>query len=99
MYLQNDFDVTTTTNLDVLKMLTEGKDFDLLILDTELSKEIVLFCKEFRENNSDVPLLLTYVYENHNKTFDPDIRQYATTVFYKPFDLSEVTKQLAVLTV
>ncbi|MHB1687193.1 MAG: response regulator transcription factor [Ignavibacteriaceae bacterium] len=97
MYLQNDYNVTTTTDLYVLKMMTSCLDFDMIIIDTEPSKKIETFCQELRKTKTHVPIVLTYVYENQVKDFDKNIRRYANSIFYKPFDLNEVTKQLSAL--
>ncbi len=99
MYLQSDYSVTTTTNLSVLKMMTKHIKFDLIIMDTDPSKIIENVCKEIREQNPEIPIILTYVYENNNKIFDSNIRKYTSSIFYKPFDLSEVTRHLAALLV
>ena len=99
MYLQSDYNVTTTTNLNVLKMMTKHIKFDLIIMDTDPTKTIESICREMREDNPNLPIILTYVYENNNKIFDRSIRKYISSIFYKPFDLSEVTKHLAALLV
>ncbi len=99
MYLQNDYSVTTTTNLDVLRVMAKYITFDMVIIDAEPSKAIETTCKEIREQNSSIPIILTYVYENNSKVFDSNLRKYASSIFYKPFDLTEVTKELTGLLV
>ena len=99
MYLQNDYNVTTTTNLNILKSMTTNINFDMIIMDTDPSKSLETACREIREKDPCVPIILTYVYGNNNKTFDTNIRKYASSIFYKPFDLNEVTKELAALLV
>ncbi len=99
MYLQSDYNVTTTTNLNVLRMMSKHIKFDLIIMDTDPSKTIETTCKELRDHNPEIPIILTYVYENNHKTFDSNIRKYISSIFYKPFDLSEVTRHLTALLV
>ena len=99
MYFQNDYNVTTTTNLNVLKMMTSHIKFDMVILDTDPSKIVETVCKEIREQDSEVPIILTYVYRNNEKIFDTNIRKYANSIFYKPFDLNEVSKELTAMLV
>ena len=99
MYLQNDYSVTTTTNLDVLRTMSKHVHFDLIIIDAEPTKTLETACKELRELNPKIPIIITYVYENNSKDFDSNIRKYTSSIFYKPFDLSEVTKQLSALLV
>ncbi len=99
MYLQNDYNVTTTTNLNILKAMTSNIKFDMIIMDTDPSKSVENVCRGIRESDPDIPIILTYVYGNTNKVFDTNIRKYANSIFYKPFDLNEVTKELTALLV
>ncbi len=97
MYLQNDYSVTTTTNLNILKMIAENVKFDLVILDVKPSNLIENFCKELNEQYNNIPILLTYVYEKNYNQFDLNIRKYINSIFYKPVDLPEVSKYLTSL--
>ena len=99
MYFQNDYSVTTTTNLGVLKAIDKNLKMDLVIIDAEPSKSIEDVCKLLKEKNPEISIIVTYVYENNSKSFDTNIRKYANSIFYKPFDLSEVTSQLSALLV
>ncbi len=99
MYLQNSYQITTTTDLDVLQELVKNPGFDLLIMDAEPTKNIESFCKNLKLVNPSIQLFLSYVYRDNSKEFDVNIRKYAKTIFYKPFDLPEITKQLSFLTV
>ncbi len=99
MYWQNDFNVTTTTSLEVMRMVAFKIEFDMIILDTDPSKEVENFCRDLREKNSHIPIVLTFVYEQNSKEFDNNIRRYTNTIFYKPFDLNEITKHLSALIV
>lgn len=99
MYLQNDYNVTTTTSLSILKAMTNNIRFDMIIMDTDPSKTIENACQEIRGKDPDIPIILTYVYKHNQKSFDSNIRKYASSIFYKPFDLNEVTKELTALLV
>ncbi len=99
MYFQNDYSVTTSTNINVLKALDGNLKIDLFIIDAEPTKEVEDVCKILKEKNPNIPIILTYVYESNSKSFDKNIRKYASSIFYKPFDLSEVTRQLSTLLV
>ena len=96
MYLQNLYNITATTDLDVLKNVINTSDFDLVILDTEPSAKIEEFCKKIK-CEIKIPVILTYVYKNQLKDFDFNIRKYVNTIFYKPFDLNEVSMKLSAL--
>lgn len=99
MYLQDNYRVTTTTDIDVLNEIIDNAVFDLVILDAEPSKKVVEFCKKVNDINSKTPLVLTYVFNNRAKDLESNIRQYVKTIFYKPFDLSEVSIKLSSLAV
>ena len=97
MYLQDKFNVTTTTDIEVVKSLLPKSDFDIILLDTEPSKEIQEICMSVQSVKRVVPIILTYVYQNHIKELDSKIRPFVNSVFYKPFDLTEVANKLATL--
>jgi len=99
MYLQSDYNVTTTTDVSILKTMVKHIKFDLLIMDAQPSKSVEAFCKGMKEHNPEIPVILTYVYQDNNKLFDLNIRKYISSVFYKPFDLYEVSKYLTSLLV
>ncbi len=99
MYWQNDYNVTTTTSLEVLRKVAFELEFDMIIMDADPSIEVENFCRDLREKNPDIPLVLTYVYRQNAKDFDDKMRKYTNTIFYKPFDLTEVTEHLSALIV
>ncbi len=99
MYLQDNYMVTTTTDIDVLNEIIDNAIFDLVILDAEPSKIVEEFCKKVNNSNSKAPLVLTYVYNNRAKALESNIRKYVNTIFYKPFDLAEVSMKLSSLAV
>lgn len=98
MYLQDRYKVTTTTDLKVLKSVVHSSDFDLIIMDAEPTEEIELFCQEIKVTTG-IPVILTYVYKKQIDNFDNNIRRYVSSVFYKPFDLNEVSTKLTSLMV
>ncbi len=97
MYLHDDYNVTTTTDFSVLNNMTSNLNLDMVIIDTEPTKQIEEFCSNIKKIKPQLLVVLTYVYDNHVKDFDKSLRKYANTIFYKPFDLNEVTKQLMAL--
>lgn len=98
MYLQNRFHVTATTDIDVLKRLINSSEINLVILDTDPSLKIEHFCNMLK-NEMNIPVILTYVYRNNLKDFDQSIRKLVSSVFYKPYDLNEVSCKLMNLVV
>lgn len=97
MYLQDIYNVTTTTDLKVLEILVSKSDIDLVIIDDEPSKKIEALCKNIRFSNAALPVILTYVFKDQIKEVEADIRQYVSSIFYKPFDLNEISMKLSAL--
>ncbi len=98
MYLQNIYDVTVTTDLNVIKMLSTNSSVDLVIIDSDPNKEIESFCEELKEKNNKLPVIIFYVYKDKIKEIDNKIRKYVNTIFYKPYDFNEVSKLVSALT-
>jgi DNA-binding response OmpR family regulator len=97
MYLQDNYKVTTTTDLEILKSIVSSSHFDMLIMDSEPSETIEKLVKELRVENENFPIIMTYVFNNQIIDFESKIRKYISTIFYKPFDLSEVSLKLPAL--
>ncbi|MBZ0198867.1 MAG: hypothetical protein K8H86_03300 [Ignavibacteriaceae bacterium] len=97
VYLQDIYNVTTTTDLKVLEVLVNKSDINLVIIDDEPSKKIEALCKNIRCVNAALPVILTYVFKNQLKNNETDIRQYVSSIFYKPFDLNEISMKLSAL--
>jgi len=98
MYLQPNYSITTTTDIDDLKAICSSFSCDLIILDAPPSSEMEKLCKDLKLFKSETPIVLLYVFDNKFKTFEHNLRKYVTSVFYKPFDLDNVTQQLSMLT-
>ena len=94
MYLQTNYKVVATTDLEVVSSLICSKSADLVILDTEPSAEIQNKCEQFKQCRSDVPLILTYVFNNRIKDSEVKIKQFVNEIFYKPFDLNEISLKI-----
>ena len=98
MYLKDRYNITVSTDQDDLLKIIKCTDFNLVLIDMEPSDRMEKLCEEIKVVNPHVPIVLIYVYKNQNKEFDIKIRKFADTIFYKPFDLNEVTKELSSLT-
>jgi DNA-binding response OmpR family regulator len=98
MYLQNKYSFTITTDLKDFELILQNVDFDIVIMDAEPSKETENICRNIHRLKS-IPVIILYVYSSILKEFDKQIRKYVKTVFYKPFDLYEVTNALDSLVV
>jgi len=92
MYLQDRYHVTTTTDIDVLKAIVH-QGFDLILIDAEPSREIEQLC-QVAYNRFHIPVILTYVFKNQLEGIDATIRKVVSSIFYKPYDLTEVYNKL-----
>jgi DNA-binding response OmpR family regulator len=99
MYLQESYSVTATTNLKAIGAFAGSSDFDLIVLDDTPSKEILELCRDLKEMKPGVPVIITYVFDKKTKDIEPSLRQYVNSIFYKPYDLNEVTMKMASLLV
>jgi DNA-binding NtrC family response regulator len=94
MYLQTQYKVVATTDLNVVSSLISNKSADLVIMDTEPTAEVQIKCEEFKKCRADVPLILTYVFNNKVKESENKIKRFVSQIFYKPFDLNEISVKL-----
>ena len=99
MYLQESYSVTATTNLDAICAFTASSGFDLIIIDDSPNKKILELCQKLKEVKPNIPVILTYVFDKKIKEFEPSLRKCVTSIFYKPYDLNEVTMKMASLMV
>jgi DNA-binding response OmpR family regulator len=99
MYLQNSYRITATTDINVLEPVFAASDFDVIIMDAEPTEKIADLCKKLKMSNNNTPVILTYVYRNQIKELESGIKQYVNSIFYKPFDLNEVSSKLSALMV
>ena len=98
MYLQSNYNITTTSNIEDLKAICSSFNCDLIIIDAEPSKKMEEICKDIKSISPSIHIILVYVYDNKFKELEHNIRKYINTVFYKPFDLENVSQQLTALT-
>ena len=92
VYLQDKYNVTVSTDFHVLKSITKNNNFDLLIIDSEPDSKIEQLCAEINDSSSNLKVILTYVYNQKMGAAEKRLRKYISTVLYKPFDLTEISK-------
>jgi len=97
VYLQNEFNVITTTNFDNLDEIVNATKLDLLFLDIDPDNKVESFCEDMRKNYQNVPVIITYVYKSNLKLLDSKIRKNVNSVFYKPYDLEEISEKVTSL--
>jgi DNA-binding response OmpR family regulator len=99
MYLQDGYCITTTTSIDAVKSFIAKKFFDVIICDIEPSPAVEDLCREIKAVNPLATIILTYVFKNQIKDCETKLRKYVNSIFYKPFDLNELSMKLSALVV
>jgi DNA-binding response OmpR family regulator len=94
MYLQTQYKVVATTDMEVVSSLVCSGSADLVIMDTEPDVDLLNKCEQFKKCKSEVPLILTYVFNNRVKESEIKIKKFVNEIFYKPFDLNEISSKL-----
>lgn len=97
VYLQNKFNVITTTNFDNIDKIAKATELNLLFLDVDPDNKVESFCEKFSTNDPDIPVIITYVYKSNLKFLDSKIRESVNSVFYKPYDLDEISERVTFL--
>jgi len=92
--LQDKYNVTSSTDFNVLKSLAVNNDFDLFIIDSEPNPKLEKLCSAIKKSSPHLKIVLTYVYNKKMSAAEKRIRDYISTVFYKPFDLTDITKSI-----
>ncbi len=97
LYLQTQYKVVTTTDLQVVSSLVCSNSADLVILDTEPNNEILQICEQIKQCKGDLPLILTYVFSDKNLVRENEIKKFVNEIFYKPFDLNDISSKIPIL--
>lgn len=97
MYLQTQYKVVATTDMEVVSSLVCNGSADLVIMDTEPNENVLSKCEQFKKCKSEVPLILTYVFNNRVKEPEGKIKKFVNEIFYKPFDLNEISSRIPAL--
>jgi len=94
LYFQDKYRVTTTTDIEALKLIAARPACDLIIIDSEPTRPIDQLCRLIKQENPESALILTYVYKTSLQETERNLKNYVDAFFYKPVDLVEVTKTL-----
>ena len=94
VYLQDRYDVTSSTDINVLKSLSRDSYFDLLVIDSEPDGNVEELCSQIKSSNPNLKIILTYVYDKKMNLAENRVKKIISGILYKPFDLSEFAKFL-----
>ncbi len=94
MFFGDRYLVTTSTNIEAIEQIANSVAFDLLILDAEPDKSLAELCKKINKSENPVPIILTYVYTSKFRDMESNLKNYIEAIFYKPFELNEVSQKI-----
>jgi DNA-binding response OmpR family regulator len=94
MLFQNRYNVSTTTNLGMLETFLANYSADLVMIDAFPSTKIMQTLEGLKELKRHLPIIMLYVYNSKDVGMDRAIRGHVDSVFYKPFDISVVSKRI-----
>jgi len=83
--------------MEVVSSLVCNGSADLVIMDTEPDSNLLIKCEQFKKCKSEIPLILTYVFNNRVKEPEGKIKKFVNEIFYKPFDLNEISAKIPAL--
>jgi response regulator RpfG family c-di-GMP phosphodiesterase len=94
MLFQDRYNVITTTNIGMLETSVKNYDSDLAIVDAVPSEGLISRIDRLKDASGGVPVILLYVYNAKETALDKTIRAHVDCVFYKPFEISTVSKRI-----
>lgn len=94
VYLQSYYKIVVTTDLEILNSFSFDNNNDAIFIDHELTHSIINIIENIKSKKSDIPIFLTYVYTNKVSKFEEKIKSLVNEIFYKPFDLNEISIKL-----
>lgn len=91
---QDRFNVITTTNPGMLESFVAHYSADLLIVDADPSESMIERIGGLKGLNKDLPIIALYVYSQKEVRLDSSIRSHVDSVFYKPLEISAISKRI-----
>ena len=96
-FFQDCYDVITTTDPELLGLLAAIHSVKLMVIDDQPSRRMIERLREVRRVNSDLPLIMLYVYGPGDSNLDKTIRDHVDTVLYKPVNVTEISRRIGEL--
>ncbi len=76
-------------------MISQNQKWTVAIQDARaLYKKIESFCSAVKNSPSDLKIILTFVYNKKTNAAENRLRDCISAVFYKPFDLTDISNLL-----
>jgi DNA-binding response OmpR family regulator len=98
LFFENVYNVVSTSEAEVVENALESNMVDLLIVDVgPFDTDLLNLVGSIRKKNSDLPVIVMYVYQEKIRKFEDTLRSQVNMIFYKPVDLSQVSNEIRVL--
>lgn len=94
---QDRFNVVTTTNLAMVQSFIGSYSASLVMLDAVPAQSLVERVDAIKQTAGEIPIILMYVYNARDAEFDRQIREKVDSVFYKPFEIGEISRRISEL--
>jgi DNA-binding response OmpR family regulator len=94
MVFQDRYNVITTTNLGMLEKFVATYSADLVIVDAVPTEKLIERIDGLKALKRNLPVIILYVYSSKEVALDRVVRPHVDSVFYKPFEISAVSKRI-----
>jgi DNA-binding NtrC family response regulator len=94
MLFGDRYGVVTASSLSGLQERIEASGIDLILVDEGPSRSVVDRIEGLTKLNPDVPVIVLYVYSPRDVDLDMELRKAVDSVFYKPFEISSVSRRI-----
>lgn len=92
MLFQDRYNVVTTTDLALIEELAADNGASLAIVDEVPSDQVISAIDSLHGSCEGIPVVMLYVYNSRDVALDRAMRSHADAVFYKPVEISAVSK-------
>lgn len=94
LLFQDRYNVTTTSDVEMLTLAVEQHHPDLVIADAVPNERMAHRFDQIKHEHPHLPIILFYVSRLENLALKENIVKYVDAMFSKPIDISEVTKRI-----
>lgn len=98
MLFQNQYNVITTTDINLLSTIVKSIKPSLVIADTQPSDELKNRIDDIHLEIPELPVILFCVSSQVNKYFEEKVCKSVNAYFFKPVDINELSNKIKDLT-
>lgn len=94
MFFGDRYDVLTTDDMVEMESIAGEHRANLVLVDAGPSRRFLERLEKIRARDPRVPIIVFYVYSAKDVDLDAEIRKAVDTVYYKPFEISVVSRRI-----